>query len=62
MLPFLIVGGVGLAVLLISTDLEELLSMCHRIAVIANGSLVGTVANTDDARTRVGRLMIGLAA
>ena len=52
----------GLAVLLISTDLEELLSMCHRIAVIANGSLVGTVANTDDARTRVGRLMIGLAA
>ncbi|PLP55742.1 ABC transporter ATP-binding protein [Mesorhizobium loti] len=52
----------GLAVLLISTDLEELLSMCNRIAVMANGSLVGTVANADDARTRVGRLMIGLAA
>ncbi|RVC74293.1 ABC transporter ATP-binding protein, partial [Mesorhizobium sp. M2A.F.Ca.ET.046.02.1.1] len=52
----------GLAVLLISTDLEELLSMCDRIAVIANGSLVGTVANADDARTKVGRLMIGLAA
>ncbi|MER8844946.1 MULTISPECIES: putative B6 ABC transporter ATP-binding protein [Mesorhizobium] len=52
----------GLAVLLISTDLEELLSMCDRIAVIANGALVGTVANADDVRTRVGRLMIGLAA
>ncbi|MER8496050.1 ABC transporter ATP-binding protein [Mesorhizobium sp. M1312] len=52
----------GLAVLLISTDLEELLSMCDRIAVISNGSLVGTVENADDARTRVGRLMIGLAA
>ncbi|CCV12009.1 ABC transporter ATP-binding protein [Mesorhizobium sp. STM 4661] len=52
----------GLAVLLISTDLEELLSMCDRIAVIANGSLVGTVENVDDARTKVGRLMIGLAA
>ncbi|RVB76534.1 MULTISPECIES: ABC transporter ATP-binding protein [unclassified Mesorhizobium] len=52
----------GLAVLLISTDLEELLSMCDRIAVISNGSLVGTVDNVDDARTRVGRLMIGLAA
>ncbi|WP_027061484.1 putative B6 ABC transporter ATP-binding protein [Mesorhizobium loti] len=52
----------GLAVLLISTDLEELLSMCDRIAVIANGALVGTVENTDDARTKVGRLMIGLAA
>lgn len=52
----------GIAVLLISTDLEELLSMCNRIAVMANGSLVGTVANADDARTKVGRLMIGLAA
>lgn len=52
----------GLAVLLISTDLEELLSMCNRIAVISNGSLVGTVENVDDARTKVGRLMIGLAA
>ncbi|MDX8534113.1 ABC transporter ATP-binding protein [Mesorhizobium sp. VK25A] len=52
----------GLAVLLISTDLEELLSMCDRIAVIANGSLVGTVANAEEARIKVGRLMIGLAA
>ncbi len=52
----------GLAVLLISTDLEELLSMCDRIAVIADGALVGTVDNAEDARTRVGRLMIGLAA
>jgi ABC-type uncharacterized transport system ATPase subunit len=52
----------GLAVLLISTDLEELLSMCDRIAVISGGSLVGTVENTGDAGTRVGRLMIGLAA
>ena len=52
----------GLAILLISTDLEELLSMCDRIAVIANGALVGTVENVDDARTKVGRLMIGLAA
>jgi len=52
----------GLAVLLISTDLEELLAMCDRVAVIANGALVGTVENTDDARTRIGRLMIGLAA
>lgn len=52
----------GLAVLLISTDLEELLSMCDRIAVLSNGSIVGTVENVDDARTKVGRLMIGLAA
>lgn len=52
----------GLAVLLISTDLEELLSMCHRIAVISQGQLVGTVSNGAGAGERVGRLMIGIAA
>jgi simple sugar transport system ATP-binding protein len=56
------IAGQGLAVLLISTDLEELLSMCHRIAVISQGRLVGTVTNGDGAGERVGRLMIGLAA
>jgi simple sugar transport system ATP-binding protein len=53
-------GGNG--VLLISTDLEELLSLCSRIAVMAGGLLVGTVQNGDRARTEVGRLMVGLAA
>ena len=52
----------GLAILLISTDLEELLSMCDRIAVIANGRLVGDVRNQDDVRTTVGRMMVGVAA
>ncbi|QPC86234.1 ATP-binding cassette domain-containing protein [Mesorhizobium sp. NBSH29] len=56
------IASQDLAVLLISTDLEELLSMCHRIAVIAQGRLVGTVANGEDAAEKVGRLMIGLAA
>ncbi|MBD0415262.1 putative B6 ABC transporter ATP-binding protein [Oryzicola mucosus] len=56
------IAGQGLAVLLISTDLEELLSMCHRIAVISQGRLVGIVSNGDGAGERVGRLMIGLAA
>ena len=56
------IAGQGLAVLLISTDLEELLSMCHRIAVISQGRLVGTIANGEGAGERVGRLMVGLAA
>lgn len=56
------VAAGGAAVLLISTDLEELLAMCDRISVMADGALVGTVDNAGDARTRVGRLMIGLAA
>ena len=56
------IAGQGLAVLLISTDLEELLSMCHRIAVLSQGRIVGIVENGDGAAERVGRLMIGLAA
>lgn len=52
----------NLAVLLISTDLEELLSMCHRIAVISEGRLVGTVTNGPGAAEKVGRLMVGLSA
>ncbi|MBX3567687.1 MAG: ABC transporter ATP-binding protein [Rhizobiaceae bacterium] len=52
----------GKGVLLISTDLEELLQLCDRIAVMAGGALVGTVENEPGARAQVGRLMIGVAA
>lgn len=55
------IAASGLGVLLISTDLEELLELCDRIAVIDTGSIVGTVENGENARTEVGRLMIGLA-
>lgn len=50
----------GLAVLLISTDLEELLSICDRIAVIARGRIVGTVNSGPEAVDRIGRLMLGV--
>ena len=50
----------GLAVLLISTDLDELLGMCDRIAVMARGRLVGTVDNTPEAVPRIGRMMLGV--
>jgi simple sugar transport system ATP-binding protein len=52
----------NVSVLLISTDLEELLELCDRIAVMAGGRVVDIVANSQTARTEVGRLMIGLAA
>ena len=52
----------GVGVLLISTDLEELLALSDRVAVMAGGALAGIVENADEARTRVGRLMTGLAA
>lgn len=53
-------GGKG--VLLISTDLEELLALADRIAVMNEGRIAGIVENAEAARTSVGRLMTGLAA
>jgi ABC-type uncharacterized transport system ATPase subunit len=52
----------GIATLLISTDLDELLELCDRIAVMSRGRLVGTVARDADTRRRVGEMMTGLAA
>jgi simple sugar transport system ATP-binding protein len=52
----------GKGTLVISTDLEELLQLCDRIAVMSGGKLVGTVANGPLAASEVGSLMIGLAA
>ncbi|MEZ5906999.1 MAG: ABC transporter ATP-binding protein [Geminicoccaceae bacterium] len=56
------IADAGIAVLLISTDLEELLDVADRIAVMAAGRLTGIVANDEGARARIGALMIGEAA
>ena len=45
--------------LLISTDLEELLDLCDRIAVLFSGRLTGVVENRVGAEWEVGRLMVG---
>ncbi len=47
------------AALLISTDLDELLEICDRIAVLSRGRLVGIVPNSPGAAEEVGRLMVG---
>jgi simple sugar transport system ATP-binding protein len=49
----------GLAVILISTDLEEVLELSDRIAVMSRGRIVGLVDNDAAARNRVGELMSG---
>jgi ABC-type uncharacterized transport system ATPase subunit len=49
----------GRAALLISTDLDELLEVSDRIAVISGGRIVGVVNNGPSAAEQVGRLMIG---
>lgn len=51
----------GIATILISTDLEEVLEMSDRIGVMLRGRLVGVVDRTADARDAVGRLMVGAA-
>ncbi len=51
----------GVAALVISTDLEELVDLCDRIAVLSRGRLGGVVENGPGAAQRVGELMVGKA-
>ena len=52
-------AAAGGAVLLISTDLDELTAMCGRILVLSGGRLVGEMPNTGGrAAERVGELMV----
>jgi simple sugar transport system ATP-binding protein len=43
----------------ISTDLEELLDLCDRIAVLSRGRIAGVVENGPGAAQQVGELMVG---
>lgn len=52
----------GIAVLLISTELEELVSLAHRIAVVHRGHIVGETAREDLDLQRLGLMMGGLAS
>lgn len=50
----------GGSVLLLSTDLDELVELSHRIVLISNGRLVGEVVNDSPGTAeRVGELMLG---
>jgi ABC-type uncharacterized transport system ATPase subunit len=53
--------GKGAAVVVISTDLDELIELCGRIAVLSRGRLAGIVDNGPHAVDHVGSLMIGAA-
>ncbi|MBJ3774919.1 putative B6 ABC transporter ATP-binding protein [Acuticoccus mangrovi] len=52
----------GVATVLISTDLDEILALSDRIAVMSAGRIVGTVPNGPDARAAVADLMVGRVA
>ncbi len=48
----------GAAALLISTEIEELIALCDRIAVMSRGVITGVVENDAGAEQRVGELMV----
>ncbi len=52
----------GVALMVISTDLDELLEISDRIGVMFQGRLAGVVGNDDGAADKVRRLMAGAAA
>jgi simple sugar transport system ATP-binding protein len=52
----------GVAALVISTDLDELLQLCDRIAVLFRGRISGVIENGPGADERIGELMVGAKA
>ncbi len=49
----------GVGVIVISTDLDELIDLSERVLVLSRGRIVGIVPNGPDAATRIGELVIG---
>jgi ABC-type uncharacterized transport system ATPase subunit len=49
----------GVTSIVISTELDELLHLCDRIAVLSRGRIAGVVENGPNAQQQVGELMVG---
>jgi simple sugar transport system ATP-binding protein len=58
---FLARSGEGLAILLLSEDLDELFLLCQRIAVLYRGRIAGLLEREAFDKYRVGQLMSGAA-
>jgi ribose transport system ATP-binding protein len=52
----------GITILLVSSDLEEVIGLSDRVAVMHERRLIGTLDRADVSAERVGMLMTGLAA
>ena len=57
-----IAGRADTAVIVISNELDELIEVSHRIAVMERGRIAGIVDNRPGARIEAGRLMTGVEA
>jgi simple sugar transport system ATP-binding protein len=49
----------GVAIMVISTDLDELIDLCDRVAVLFEGRIAGTVEVGPGAEARIGELILG---
>lgn len=56
------VASSGVAVLLISTELEEVMALCSRVAVISSGRITGVLTTGEATAERLGMLVGGIAA
>lgn len=56
------IAATGAAVLVISSDLDELLDVCHRIVVMYRGRLIGEWATAHASVAEIGAAMAGLAS
>ena len=52
----------GRAVILISTELDEVLALADRIAVMYRGRVVGIVSAAEATREKLGKMMAGVLA
>jgi simple sugar transport system ATP-binding protein len=51
----------GKAVLLVSLELDEVLQLSDRIAIVNNGELIGTVIASETNENEVGLMMAGVS-
>ena len=54
-------GASGAAIVVISNELDEVVELSHRIAVMDRGTIAGVVDNEDGAEVTIARLMTGAA-
>jgi len=52
-------ADLGVGTVVISTDLDELVDLCDRVAVLFEGRIAGIVPNGPGAETRIGELIVG---
>ncbi len=50
----------GSAAIVVSYDISELLELCHRVAVLYKGRVVGTFTGNAENREAIGQLMVGV--